>query len=484
MPAPSTFLSAYLAKGLAAARPTVPNVSSRVLTLYGATDTNVVSAYLNGMWITIAASSPVVGPPSSVTGHVTIFADTSGALLADGGKGLPAGAIVGTTDAQTLTNKALTAPVMTAPVLGTPASGNLVNCTGYLIANVGGLGAGVATFLATPTSANLKAAVTDETGSGALVFATSPTFITPVLGTPTSGNLANCTAYPATALTGIVPAANGGAGTVNGLLKANGSGTVSLAVAGTDYAIAAATFTLGSTSIALGSTTTTVTALTLSNATLTNTALFTGTLSIGGPQSIGGIQPALQVGAVGSVAAMAITNWGTTAGNFPRMNFGKSRGGAVGTYAMVAAGDTFYYNGFFGSDASQFNEAAYIKCVGQGTQATGSNPSLLEFGTTAVGGTSATPRIQLDNAGNMIHRGAASFGTSSAPGTNITVDIQGMARLKPFTFSTLPTSPSDGCVSFITDAAAVPIYNAAAAGGGTIHLMVRYSSGTSSWNNG
>lgn len=55
------------------------------------------------------------------------------------------------------------------------------------------LGAGVATFLNTPSSANLAAAVTDETGSGALVFATSPTFVTPALGTPTSGNLASCT---------------------------------------------------------------------------------------------------------------------------------------------------------------------------------------------------------------------------------------------------------------------------------------------------
>jgi hypothetical protein len=55
-------------------------------------------------------------------------------------------------------------------------------------------GTGVATFLATPSSANLAAALTDETGSGAVVFATSPTLITPVLGTPTSGNLSNCTA--------------------------------------------------------------------------------------------------------------------------------------------------------------------------------------------------------------------------------------------------------------------------------------------------
>ncbi|NDE02060.1 MAG: hypothetical protein EBZ91_10015, partial [Gammaproteobacteria bacterium] len=55
-------------------------------------------------------------------------------------------------------------------------------------------GTGILTFLGTPSSANLAAAVTDETGSGSLVFATSPTLVTPILGTPTSGNLSNCTA--------------------------------------------------------------------------------------------------------------------------------------------------------------------------------------------------------------------------------------------------------------------------------------------------
>jgi hypothetical protein len=58
---------------------------------------------------------------------------------------------------------------------------------------VSGLGSGVATFLATPSSSNLISAITDETGTGALVFATSPTLVTPALGTPASGNLTNTT---------------------------------------------------------------------------------------------------------------------------------------------------------------------------------------------------------------------------------------------------------------------------------------------------
>ena len=64
----------------------------------------------------------------------------------------------------------------------TPAF-NLADATGLPVSTgISGLGANVATFLATPSSANLASAVTGETGSGALVFATSPTLVTPTLG--------------------------------------------------------------------------------------------------------------------------------------------------------------------------------------------------------------------------------------------------------------------------------------------------------------
>ena len=83
-----------------------------------------------------------------------------------------------------------TSPTLTTPILGVPTSGTLTNCTGLPIATgVSGLGASVATFLATPSSANLAAALTDETGTGANVFANTPTLVTPVIGAATGTSL-------------------------------------------------------------------------------------------------------------------------------------------------------------------------------------------------------------------------------------------------------------------------------------------------------
>jgi hypothetical protein len=100
-----------------------------------------------------------------------------------------------------------TSPTLVTPALGTPSSGTLTNATGLPISTgVSGLGTGVATFLATPSSANLAAAVTDETGTGALVFATSPTLVTPALGTPASGVVTNLTGTASININGTVGA--------------------------------------------------------------------------------------------------------------------------------------------------------------------------------------------------------------------------------------------------------------------------------------
>lgn len=76
--------------------------------------------------------------------------------------------------------------------------------------------AGFDTFVVTPSSANLAALVTDETGSGALVFATSPTLTTPNLGTPSAINLANGTNLPNASVNGLGTAALVNTGTSGG----------------------------------------------------------------------------------------------------------------------------------------------------------------------------------------------------------------------------------------------------------------------------
>jgi microcystin-dependent protein len=103
----------------------------------------------------------------------------------------------GTTTGTALNVTTDTTGAMAIQTSGTTAiaisSAQVVSLTNPLLPASGGtgissLGTGVATFLGTPSSANLAAAVTDETGTGALVFAGSPTLTgTPLAPTAAAG---------------------------------------------------------------------------------------------------------------------------------------------------------------------------------------------------------------------------------------------------------------------------------------------------------
>ena len=84
-----------------------------------------------------------------------------------------------------------TSPTLVTPVLGTPSSGNLTNCT-FPTLNQNTTGT-AAGLSATLAVTSGGTGVTTSTGSGSNVLSTSPTLVTPILGTPTSGTLTNCT---------------------------------------------------------------------------------------------------------------------------------------------------------------------------------------------------------------------------------------------------------------------------------------------------
>jgi hypothetical protein len=71
------------------------------------------------------------------------------------------------------------------------------------------------------TSAQLLGVISDETGTGSLVFATSPTLVTPLLGTPASGTLTNCTGLPFDAGVSNKPTTLSGYGITDGFTQAN-----------------------------------------------------------------------------------------------------------------------------------------------------------------------------------------------------------------------------------------------------------------------
>ena len=151
-----------------------------------------VSGTLGVTGVATFTAQPIV---SSLTASLPVFTDAS--------KGLVSNTMTGTGDVVMSTS-----PTLITPALGTPSALVGTNITGTASgltagnvttnANLTGMvtSVGNAASLGSFTSAQLATALTDETGTGVNVFATSPTLVTPLLGTPTSGVLTNCTGLP------------------------------------------------------------------------------------------------------------------------------------------------------------------------------------------------------------------------------------------------------------------------------------------------
>lgn len=300
--------------------------------------------------------------------------------------------------------------------------------TGGTVAYTGGT---LAQFAAT-TSAQLAGVMSDETGSGALVFATSPTFAgTPVLNTTVSvggtWSAAATWTLPAFTLGGAITG-NGQNLTGLGNFGANGSTTLGDAEATDTHAIKGSTSVLSnSASPALIVTNTgSGNSFVVEDEASTDSTPFvisgSGLVRINSPVTTGypvniraNATGGLWVEGDDSAADINLSRASDSTGG-PSFYLNKARGTQSALTAITTAGDDFgtiQFRGYHTSGGNGYKTGASILAEAEtGTYSSTSMPGALSLRTTADGSTTPTERVRIDSAGKVT--GSASYVAHSA----------------------------------------------------------------------
>ena len=468
---------------------TTPNISRPVITAQGGSEGGEINL-----------ASPPSGSTISSGLNIDVYANLLRIFEAGGtNRGMSiditslaasAGSTIATTDTtQTFTNKTLTSPTFTAPVLGTPASGNLTNCTFPTLnqnttgnaatvttnANLTGhiTSTGNATVLGSFTSAQLLAALTDETGTGAAVFANSPA----LTGTPTAPTAALATNTTQVATTAFV-LANAGATTLDGLtdvvittpastevLKYNaGSWVNSVITLGTDTAGnyvsgltqgtgitvshtpsegSSPTVSLTNTSISLNGTSVSLTSassqtITAAAGTLTGATLAAGVTG-SSLTSVGTIVTGVWTG-----TAIALANGGTGATTAP--NARTALGLAIGTDVQAYDADLTAIAALAGTSGLLKKTAANTWSLDTTTYMTTAAPGTLTGSLTLRAGTATagTAPLYLTSGINLT---TAAAGAMEFDGTNLYFSPSTTRKTIAFTDSAITSSTFIGTTS-------------------------------------
>lgn len=280
------------------------------------------------------------------------------------------------------------------------------------------------------TSAQLLSSVTDETGTGVLVFGTTPTFttsiITPLIygSTAANGDITIEGTSSATKTTSYVNLQTTGGfvgiGNTAPLSKLGITGNLSV---GATYGVIAAP-----TSGAI-----------IEGNTLIGTSAASSTVSALGQK--------LEVTTSANFGGGAFSTWSTSASNAPAIDMNRSKSATIGTMTTVADGDYLGYIQTRGSDGTSMVRGSQIKCIVVGTVTTGHMPTDMQFVT-------SSETVQDNEVMRITGTGRIGIGVTLPTSILHLKAGTATANTAPLQFNSgaLETTARAGVVEFLTDA--------------------------------